>query len=60
MPYDVDKLGTIDLGRQGENLARTIEINVSSFLMQWPTATISLTNTRQNNTRGGDENEDCL
>lgn len=40
--YDVDRLGTIDLGRQGENLARTVQINVSALLAQWPDAVISL------------------
>ena len=31
MRYSADKLSGIDLGRQGENLARTIEIDVSSL-----------------------------
>lgn len=38
----VDKMGTIDLGRQGENLARTIQIDVTSLLTKWPGATIPL------------------
>lgn len=38
----VDKLGTIDLGRQGENLATTIEIDVSSILKKYPSAIITL------------------
>ena len=42
MRYSADKLSGIDLGRQGENLARTIEIAVSSLLTQWPEADISL------------------
>ena len=42
MRYSADKLSGIDLGRQGENLARTIEIDVSSLLAQWPEAVISL------------------
>ena len=42
MRYSADKLSGIDLGRQGENLARTIEIDVSSLLAQWPEAAISL------------------
>ncbi len=42
MRYSADKLSGIDLGRQGENLARTIEIDVSSLLAQWPDAAISL------------------
>jgi len=40
MRYSVDNLTTIDLGRQGENLARTVEIDVSSMLEQWPEAEI--------------------
>lgn len=42
MRYSADKLSGIDLGRQGENLARTIEIDVSTLLSQWPEAVISL------------------
>ena len=42
MRYSADKLSGIDLGRQGENLARTIEIDVSFLLVQWPEAAISL------------------
>lgn len=38
----IDNMGTIDLGRQGENLARTIEFDVSNLLESWPEATISL------------------
>ena len=37
-----DKLTSIDLGRQGENLARTVEIDVSGMLAQWPEAAITL------------------
>ena len=40
--YNADKLTSIDLGRQGENLARTVEIDVSGMLAQWPDATITL------------------
>lgn len=40
--YNADKLTSIDLGRQGENLARTVEIDVSSMLAQWPDAAITL------------------
>ena len=40
--YNADKLTSIDLGRQGENLARTVEIDVSSMLAQWPDAVITL------------------
>lgn len=42
MRYDAENLTGIDLGRQGENLARTVEIDVSAMLAQWPEATISL------------------
>lgn len=42
MSYQVDRLTAIDLGKQGENLARTIEIDVSSMLAQWPNATFSI------------------
>ncbi len=42
MRYDADHLMGIDLGRQGENLARTVEIDVSSMLDEWPEASISL------------------
>lgn len=42
MRYNADKLTGIDLGRQGENLARTIEIDVSAMLAQWSKASISL------------------
>lgn len=50
MAYSVDKLSTIDLGRQGENLARTVEIDVSSLLAQWPDAVISLLCKRKHDT----------
>ena len=40
--YNAEKLTSIDLGRQGENLARTVEIDVSSMLAQWPEAVITL------------------
>lgn len=42
MVYDVERLLTLDIGRQGENLARTIEIDVRSMLVQWPNAVIFL------------------
>ena len=50
MVYNVDKLIALDLGRQGENLARTIEIDVSSVLAQWPDAIISLLVKRKHDT----------
>ena len=40
--YNADKLTSIDLGRQGENLAQTVEIDVSGMLAQWPDAVITL------------------
>ena len=40
--YNAEKLTSIDLGRQGENLARTVEIDVSVMLAQWPDASITL------------------
>ncbi len=50
MAYNVEKLSTIELGRQGENLAKTVEIDVSSLLAQWPEATISLLCKRKHDT----------
>ena len=41
-PISVDKLGKVDIGRQGENLAQEILIDVSSLLGKWPDAVISL------------------
>lgn len=38
----VEKMGSIDIGRQGENLARTIQIDVSSLLAKWPDAIITM------------------
>lgn len=48
--YNADKLTTIDLGRQGENLSRTVEINVSGMLAQWPDAVITLLVKRKHDT----------
>lgn len=42
MIYDITNTNVIYLGRQGENLARTVEIDVNSILGKWPNATISL------------------
>ncbi len=50
MAYNVEKLSTIDLGRQGENLARTVEIDVHPLLEQWPDAVISLLCKRKHDT----------
>lgn len=38
MKYDVTKGGYILLGRCGENLARTVEIDVSEYLVEYPGA----------------------
>ena len=38
----IENIGTIDIGRQGENLARVIEFDVSSLVAAWPDATITL------------------
>lgn len=46
----VDKLSSIDLGRQGENLARTVEIDVTSILEKWPDAEITLLVKRKGDT----------
>lgn len=46
----VDNMGTIDLGLQGENLATTIEIDVSSMLNKWPAAAITLLVKRRGDT----------
>lgn len=48
MAYNGEKLSSIDLGRQGENLARTVEIDVSTYLEKWPGAEISLLVKRKN------------
>jgi len=48
MAYNAEKLSSIDLGRQGENLARTVEIDVSSYLEKWPGAEIALLVKRKN------------
>lgn len=44
MIYDVNKLGAgiVPLGRQGEKLANTIEIDVQAWLDAWPGADISV------------------
>lgn len=38
----IENIGTIDIGRQGENLARVIEFDVSSLVATWPDAVITL------------------
>lgn len=44
MIYNVNKLDklVVELGRRGENLATTIEIDVSAWLALWPTASINV------------------
>jgi hypothetical protein len=44
--YDVTKGGYILLGRCGENLARTVEIDVSEYLKEYPGAVVTLLHRR--------------
>lgn len=46
MKYDVTKGGCILLGRCGENLARTVEIDVSEYLVEYPGAVVTLLHRR--------------
>lgn len=46
MKYDVTKGGYILLGRCGENLARTVEIDVSEYLREYPGAVVTLLHRR--------------
>lgn len=46
MKYDVTKGGYILLGRCGENLARTVEIDVSEYLAEYPGAVVTLLHRR--------------
>lgn len=46
MKYDVTKGGCILLGRCGENLARTVEIDVSEYLKEYPGAVVTLLHRR--------------
>lgn len=46
MKYDVTKGGYILLGRCGENLARTVEIDVSEYLKEFPGAVVTLLHRR--------------
>ena len=46
----VNKMGILDLGRQGENLATTIEIDVTPLLDKYPGAIISLLVKRRGDT----------
>lgn len=42
MIYDVERCGTLQIGRQQENLSRTIRIDISKMLQRHPRAKISL------------------
>lgn len=46
MKYDVTNGGYILLGRCGENLARTVEIDVSEYLAEYPGAVVTLLHRR--------------
>lgn len=46
MKYDVTKGGYILLGKCGENLARTVEIDVSEYLKEFPGAVVTLLHRR--------------
>lgn len=46
----ISKLSLIDVGRHGENLAKTIEIDVRTILEKWPDAIISLLVKRKGDT----------
>lgn len=46
MKYDVTKGGCILLGRCGENLARTVELDVSEYLKEYPGAVVTLLHRR--------------
>lgn len=46
MAFDVCKLSRLLLGRQGENAATVISIDVSDWLGRWPDATIQLLHLR--------------
>ena len=42
MSFEIGRLTRLPLGRVGENNARTIEINVADWLLDWPEATIGM------------------
>lgn len=46
MIYNVEKAGYILLGRCGESHARTVEIDVSSYLEEWPDGAVTLLHRR--------------
>ena len=51
MVYSAGGIMNVDLGVQGENLARTIEFDVTTFLRKWPDAKISLLVKRKRDTQ---------
>lgn len=51
MAYSAGGIMNVDLGVQGENLARTIEFDVTTFLGKWPDAKISLLVKRKRDTQ---------
>lgn len=51
MAYSAGGIMNVDLGVQGENLARTIEFDVTTFLRKWPDAKISLLVKRKRDTQ---------
>ena len=51
MTYRADEIMNVDLGVQGENLARTIEFDMTTFLQKWPDANISLLVKRKRDTQ---------
>lgn len=48
--YKVNQLSQIDLGRQGENKATTVEIDVSKWLAEYPNADINIVALRNTDT----------
>jgi len=46
----IDEVSTLDLGHQGENLAKTIDIDVSEWLLQYPNANINIVVLRSGDT----------
>ena len=51
--YNAAKLIGLNLGRRGENLARTIEIDISSWLEEYPDATFIVYHKRHNDLHRG-------
>ncbi len=48
--YYINKLSQLDLGRQGENKATTVEIDVSEWLAEYPTVSINILAMRNSDT----------